>query len=329
MVTASSSREEQETFGDRLATFIGGYNPSMRRSVQTVVLYEANRVLKERYETLRPFQRKIALFDTCNDIIETIDIIPTYLKPEIMFRTVAGKVPLSPDLAWRRMKLIDREIVKTIVPLIKPFMALDKSHDEVCDEFIQNQYEATSGVQGKNHPSLWEYSHINIFLAYRMFYKGVSVNPDLPLPRAPREVVVPQQKPKDMREYANQEASRRSSVNGDDAKDVKITANPEERRAMLKEVRDHLDLLRDFAGVIPQEQLDERKKLLFRALPPVPPVSFKRRRYSKPEEGSPVPKLTAPDEMMKDSVVREAHGDEEMEVDIIKQEFVSEETATN
>eukprot|EP00957_Ditylum_brightwellii_P125027 9530612-Ditylum_brightwellii.AAC.1 len=236
MVTASSSREEQETFGDRLATFIGGYNPSMRRSVQTVVLYEANRVLKERYETLRPFQRKIALFDTCNDIIETIDIIPTYLKPEIMFRTVAGKVPLSPDLAWRRMKLIDREIVKTIVPLIKPFMAPDKSHDECLSTtdfcfFIPLPHtdllyllltfvkEATSGVQGKNHPSLWEYSHINIFLAYRMFYKGVSVNPDLPLPRAPREVVVPQQKPKDMREYANQEASRRSSVNGDDAKD--------------------------------------------------------------------------------------------------------------
>ena len=113
----------------------------MRRLVQTVVLSEANRCLKDRYSALRPFQRKIALYDTAVDLINTLDIIPSHLRSEIMYRTASGKLPLSADLAWRRMRLIDREIAKTIIPKIKPFYeGNDKDHKTVCAEFIQDQY---------------------------------------------------------------------------------------------------------------------------------------------------------------------------------------------
>ena len=39
------------------------YHPTMRRFIQTIALYEADRCLQDRYQALRPFQRKIALYD--------------------------------------------------------------------------------------------------------------------------------------------------------------------------------------------------------------------------------------------------------------------------
>lgn len=136
------SEEGENVFAERFAEAIGErYSPAMRRSVQTVVLYEANRCLKDRYSALRPFQRKIALYDTAVDLINTLDIIPSHLRSEIMYRTASGKLPLSADLAWRRMRLIDREIAKTIIPKIKPFCEdNDKDHKTICAEFIQDQY---------------------------------------------------------------------------------------------------------------------------------------------------------------------------------------------
>jgi len=44
----------------------------------------------------------------------------------------------------------------------------------------------------------------------------------------------------------------------------------ETRRELLKEVRDHLDLLKEFEGVVPKEELESRKRELFAALPPAP-----------------------------------------------------------
>jgi len=131
-------------FAARLNASIGRrYSNSMRRSVQTVVLFEANRCLKERYHVLRPFQRKVALFDTARDIIETLDFIPVYHRMEIMFRTATAKLPLSPDLTWRRMKVIDREIKKSLIPKIAPLLHASKTHENVCREFIQREYVST------------------------------------------------------------------------------------------------------------------------------------------------------------------------------------------
>jgi len=58
----------------------------------------------------------------------------------VMFRTQAAKLPLSPELAWRRMKVIDREVEKSIVCKIKPFLDKGKTHEEVCEEFIRSEY---------------------------------------------------------------------------------------------------------------------------------------------------------------------------------------------
>lgn len=45
----------------------------------------------------------------------------------------------------------------------------------------------------------------------------------------------------------------------------------ENRRKILTEVREHLDLLKEFEGIISDEDLAQRKRDLFRALPPAPP----------------------------------------------------------
>eukprot|EP00543_Licmophora_paradoxa_P013179 CAMPEP_0202475556 /NCGR_PEP_ID=MMETSP1360-20130828/92966_1 /ASSEMBLY_ACC=CAM_ASM_000848 /TAXON_ID=515479 /ORGANISM="Licmophora paradoxa, Strain CCMP2313" /LENGTH=231 /DNA_ID=CAMNT_0049102727 /DNA_START=685 /DNA_END=1380 /DNA_ORIENTATION=- len=48
----------------------------------------------------------------------------------------------------------------------------------------------------------------------------------------------------------------------------------EDRRQMLKEVREHLDLLKEFDGVISSEEIANRKRQLFLALPPAPPPAI-------------------------------------------------------
>jgi len=51
----------------------------------------------------------------------------------------------------------------------------------------------------------------------------------------------------------------------------------DERRSLLKEVREHLDLLKEFEGVIAPEELNKRKRELFIALPPAPPPAKLRK----------------------------------------------------
>lgn len=53
------------TWQERLKVAVGprGYDGSMRRSVQTVLLYEALRCIESTHQKLRPFQRKLAHID--------------------------------------------------------------------------------------------------------------------------------------------------------------------------------------------------------------------------------------------------------------------------
>lgn len=41
----------------------------------------------------------------------------------------------------------------------------------------------------------------------------------------------------------------------------------EERRALLKEIKDHLEILNEFKGVVPESDLNERKRSLYAILP--------------------------------------------------------------
>ena len=45
-----------------------------------------------------------------------------------------------------------------------------------------------------------------------------------------------------------------------------------DRYSVIQEVKDHLSLLKEFEGIIPDEELVKRKRELFLALPPAPPV---------------------------------------------------------
>lgn len=281
-------------FSVRLLQNLGGrYTHSMRRSVQTVVLYEANRCLKGRYHVLRPFQRRVALYDTARDIIDTLDFILPYHRAEIMFRTAAAQVPLSPELTWRRMKVIEREIKNKIIPKIKPFFDKNKTHDEVCNAYMQCEYQhhATS-ILGKHPPS----HHISIFLVYKMYYSGDEVNPNNPPARDPNpNRVVPVKKPP-LGSYPGQiidtpitparDHKRVFDVN--DRVSFEVTPSsehltPAEKRCkVLQEVSEHLELLKEFEGIISTEELDQRKRELFSALPPAP-EKFEVENSDKPD----------------------------------------------
>jgi hypothetical protein len=57
------------------------------------------------------------------------------------------------------------------------------------------------------------------------------------------------------------------------AADSAPAADPEadERRRLLREVKDHLEILKEFEGIVPADELAQRKRALFLALPPAPP----------------------------------------------------------
>ena len=50
---------------DRIKNLLGprGYEPPMRRSIQTVVIYEAKRSIQSSLADMRPYQRKLALLE--------------------------------------------------------------------------------------------------------------------------------------------------------------------------------------------------------------------------------------------------------------------------
>lgn len=279
--------DPNNTFPIRVKQAVRGtYHSCMRRSLQSIALYEADRCLTARYPDMRPFQRKYALLATAVDLLKTVDFLNDYHRQEIMFRTNASKENLAPELAWRRMKLISREINQTIMPkareLVKKDENSEKSHAEICSMLLQVMYDETTehkSSKNQEYPPLWEYNHNNVFTVYRMYYRGVVVDPNIFPAIPPRVVEVPTRK-----QGNDQQATNNVAKGGGDAPSIplaKMTISPGkgrnnvempdgERRAMLKEVKDHTELLKEFEGVIPDEELANRKRALYAALPPVP-----------------------------------------------------------
>lgn len=81
------------TFQERLKHAIGarGYEHCMRRSVQTVILFEAHRCISDKLPSLRPFQRKLAFFDQAMALLEGTNLLP-HQKDEVMWRTGTSRV---------------------------------------------------------------------------------------------------------------------------------------------------------------------------------------------------------------------------------------------
>ena len=126
-------------------------------------------------------------------------------------------------------------------------------------------------------------------------------DPTFPAPSPPKEIVVPAEKPNNSSQpffvalnkskadgaasaaagSGNRQVVKANAQDADPA--AKAVAEPlEDRRQILKEVREHLELLKEFEGVISQEDLNSRKRDLFMALPPAPPPARSRRKESLP-----------------------------------------------
>lgn len=100
--------------------------------------------LASRYGQLRPFQRKIALYGTVLELLNTLDFLTDEQRSHIMLRTQASGERLPMDLAWRRMKVLDKEIKTAILPKVKGLfeggLGDGKTHEEICEMVLQSDY---------------------------------------------------------------------------------------------------------------------------------------------------------------------------------------------
>lgn len=115
-----------------------GYENCMRRSLQTIVLYEANRCISSALPTLRPFQRKLAYLDMANALVDSLACLMPHQKAEVLWRTGTSKEPMNPETAWKRRKLLNKEL-DNIKDAITPLLT-GRSHDEAIDAYIQLQF---------------------------------------------------------------------------------------------------------------------------------------------------------------------------------------------
>lgn len=127
----------------------------MRRSVQTVILYEAHRCIASRVQSLRPFQRKLAMWDQAIALVKQSELLP-HQREEVLWRTGTSKALLDADTAWKRMKISEKELEKLINERVKPCFVSGMSHSDLYKEFIQNQFESQTGHTGKEFPNNWE-----------------------------------------------------------------------------------------------------------------------------------------------------------------------------
>lgn len=122
------------------------------------------------------------------------------------------------------------------------------------------------------------------------------MDPDLPSSTPPVPIVVPTQRPSANGEnghYIYNNAVQASGAPGvlpnsvllgqtikTEGEDGPSSGNgpAEQRQSTLKEVRDHLELLKQFDGIIPVDEINRRKRELFLALPPAPPPSASKQQ---------------------------------------------------
>mmetsp|Transcript_10882 Transcript_10882/g.30107 ORF Transcript_10882/g.30107 Transcript_10882/m.30107 type:complete len:306 (-) Transcript_10882:1733-2650(-) len=282
----------QSPWLERVKNLLGprGYDPSMRRSVQTLVIYEAKRCIQPRIGDLRPFQRKVALVDQAQALVNTLDFCLPHHKAEILWRTSTSRETVTPEICWKRFQLVQKELDR-LSEMIKQFMAPERSHQETVDELEQHLFETSGDNQGKPNqgklvPPNWAYAHNHVILAFRLYYKGSELDPEFPDPVPPKNIVVPAVMPTKERRGSNNDKDDgdtdmittagigRKSQGGAAAPAYTFIQPPnpaEERRKLLQEVKDHLALLKEFEDIAGEEEILKRRRDLFAALPPIPP----------------------------------------------------------
>lgn len=135
------------TWLDQVKNCLGarGYENCMRRSLQSIVLYEAKRCVEPQLHSLRPFQRKLAMMDQIHALVHSLDFLYPHQRQEILWRTATSKEPISPEIAWKRQQLITKELQK-LSEQILPFLSPGRTHEESVDLLEQNLFVRVSPV---------------------------------------------------------------------------------------------------------------------------------------------------------------------------------------
>lgn len=289
------------TFQERFKQALGerGYEKCMRRSIQTVFLYEAFRCIQSNLPRLRPFQRKLAFFDQVKALLKQSELLP-HQREEVLWRTGTSKEPLEADLAWKRMKMITPNL-QDLSEKMRPHFVEGLSHDDLITVFIQGQYISTTGEEVGKKPINWEHSHNHLIMAYKLYYDCLSLDPTFPEAQLATEIVVPHEKPTKPGDVVDMHNSTASAAGGHVRQGIFTSASAkpppgttlsgrrpaatttevessEERCAIIQEVKEHMDLLKQFEDIIPSSVLAKRKQLLYDALPSPPPTAVERKR---------------------------------------------------
>jgi hypothetical protein len=136
------------SFHDRLkAAAIGddGYKPYKRRPIQTVLLYETHRSLKDILPRLSPFQRKIAVYVQFNKLlnIECATFLLPVERSQIGWTTIAAKKVLTPDAMMLRMRLAVKEVEEVAVEVTafaERYQDVLATHEEIYNAFVQHRF---------------------------------------------------------------------------------------------------------------------------------------------------------------------------------------------
>jgi hypothetical protein len=290
------------TFNERLNLALGGpYESFMRRSIQTVILFEAHRCLKDKLPSLRPFQKKMAIYDQANHLLNATSLTPDQ-RQEVMWRTGTSQEGLNADMMWRRTRCVVQDVKK----LANQMEAFGRAHplkskgdeeedggsktehEELYRAFLQKAYNDLTGKTGEPFPPRFEFTHNNCLVLYKMYFnKGNQMDASFPPPEK-RDIAIPDKKPKGgvvaFLAGGQQAGANDGPHVGPFGKTVAVIRSPpaspmalarmhqQKRMEQLREVREHMDLLKQFEGVVDEEVLNKRKRELFEALPPAPPA---------------------------------------------------------
>ena len=190
----------------RVKEALGGeFKRQMSHAVILLAIFEANRIMNacSAWPTLRPYQRKIAILSTAMDLIFTLDFLTEEDKSHIISMTPRkneNAKPIIARIAFNRGQGLEGEIKKKILEGVEGLIGEGKGHGDVCGEFVQNLFEQVTG-KSEAHPPLWVYNRRPIFLIYRVYYRGMGLDPNLFEARVLRQVDVPRTKPADLVAY--------------------------------------------------------------------------------------------------------------------------------
>jgi hypothetical protein len=135
------------TFLERLHQAIGfRYEPWMRRSLQTAILYEAKRIAESLLGSTAasrarpsPQVRNDVLITQARALIQSLSFVDAEQRQEILWKTATSQEPVDGDNAWKRLQLLDRQVPDLVVQLV-PHVDPTKSQNEMVDALATNLF---------------------------------------------------------------------------------------------------------------------------------------------------------------------------------------------